>query len=243
MSAAFFLLILVAVNVHWQVSFRFARVLGLLILALLLTTPSHQMAGAFFFGSLGMLVPLGVFGLRAMIAEACGELGKGRVRLVDHIIWFAVGGLIAGTLFRILGSDLAGASNAIAPHVVISVLALGCAIMAVALPSGWNAIGAGFGVALLTLTLLSGLWFPKLVVDRAVAMAGNAPFTLTLAGQPPDTFTAANLTFLTMPKEDWGPHAILSFETVAGRCNAAWSYTFLNFRTDNWMIDSSACPR
>lgn len=240
---ASFVAVIVVLNISWLIAYRFAHIWLLLMWLLLLwATGADAGLGLLAVGVLSF-IPMVIFGIRAGIADARGELARESICLIDYAISVAFGILIAGTLFRWLAWRFVGSEGALSVHLIVGAFAV-VAIIAAAVLQGLHRItvGAG-GLTLLALTLLSWFWYPTYVEERATAWAGDAPYTLDLHNRARDTYSRADLTFLTMNKADWGPHAVLSFETGSGTCNLGWSYGQFDFRTDNHLVNSRACPR
>lgn len=234
-----FILFVIAFNELWPVAHRFIRVWGLLMWGFLLTSMNTHILVMIWILILASLVPVVVFAIRALIAAHLIETGQGRLGPFDHLLWAIGGVLAAGTVFRWVGAVFAGATFAMGLHISVVGLAVLIAVAAIAVPSVWRTGGGACAVALLALTGLSALWFPGLIQEQAKAAAVHAEFTLT---SKDELLVPSQTTYLTLPKNTWNPHAVLSFETPEGTCNLAWSYGYRSFRGDNWLVNTRACP-
>lgn len=244
-----YLVVLVLLNLMWEVSLRTMWALLLFLFALVLTSgPSHwyHPSPSHALGVLVLLVfvgiPLLVFAIRLWVAASRREIGPLHVVWVDHVLAGTTGGLVVAIVFRSMALDGYGPDHAVSLHLWLAGAALALCGIAYFAAGLWQTVLIGSGFGLLALTVWSGLWFPANVLNRADAYANGADYQLEsrMRGVLEER---TNLTFLTMPKARWGPHVVLSFVTEAGTCNAAWSYFATDFRTDNNMVDSRHCPR
>ena len=244
-----FLVVLFLLNFMWEISLRAMWAWGLLLLGLSLMWPATHWSdqsplhflGAiilFFFAT----IPVLAFIVRFVIAQYRGEIGHSHVIWLDHVLAGVTGGFLVAVVFRSMALDGFPADRAVQSHLWFGAIALvfwGGAYLAARL---WRTglIGAGFG--LLALTVWSGVWYPSHVVSQAETFANGTDYQMMgrLRG-PLDN--RGDMTFLTMPKDRWAPHVVLSFEAEGGICNAAWSYFAFEFRTDNNLVDSRHCPR
>jgi hypothetical protein len=188
-----------------------------------------------------VLVPILAFLLRWGIAVLWQETCK-PMPWLDRPLAMTTGVMFTMVVFKALAMVVAETSNVVALHVALCGVA--CVVCWIGLKVR-RLLGDGVvagGAALAILTGLSGLWFPTVVLTDAATMANGVPFTINMPYNGNALSDPSTLTFLSAPKGGNSPHMILSFETVDGICSAAWSYHAREFRTDNWLVDSSTCP-